>query len=105
MLLTAVDGSELELTVLGYQFPHAMNALDDWLVLYVRMKTGKQTWEGKDPALVWKEARGLANWLDGIASDNPSSGWSIDFTEPVVVFEALRRETDTILLRVYCQMF
>ena len=91
MLLTADDGSELELKLLGYESPHARGASDDWLVLFIRMKVGSETWEARDPALVREEARDLSNWLDGIARDDPSAGWSIDFTEPVHVFEAFRR--------------
>jgi len=105
MLLRAVDGSELELTVVGYQFPHAMNVRDDWLLLSIRMKIGAESWEARDPALVWEEARDLANFLDGIARDDPSAGWHIEFVEPVLLFEAFRRAKDTILLRVYCQAF
>lgn len=71
MLLVTVDGSEFELTVVGYQFPQAMNAGDDWLVLHIRMKTGVGLWEGKDPVLVWEEARDLRE-LAGWDCERPS---------------------------------
>jgi hypothetical protein len=105
MLLKTDDGSELELKVVGYQFPHAADARDDWLVIYVRMKIGAESWEARDPALVWEEARDLANWLDGVSRDDPESGWNIGFLEPVLSFEAFRQTHDKIMLRVYCQKF
>jgi len=105
MLLRADDGSELELKVVGYQFPHASNQKDDWLVIHIRMKVGSESWEAEDPALVWEEARDLSKWLEGIARDDPRACWSVDFLEPVLLFEAFRRTQDSILLRVYCQKF
>jgi len=105
LLLRADDGSGLELKVVGYETPHAVDARDDWLVINVRMKVGSESWEAEDPALVWEEARDLSKWLEGIARDDPRAGWSIDFLEPVLLFEALRRTQDSILLRVYCQKF
>jgi len=105
MLLRAEDGSELELKVVGYQSPSASDPRDDWLVIYVRMKVGSESWEGEDPALFWEEARNLSKWLDGIATDNPRAGWSIGFLEPVLLFEAYRRTQDSVSLQVYCEMF
>ncbi len=105
MLLRAEVGSELEVRVVGYQSPHALDARDDWLVINVRMKIGAESWEAEDPALVWEEARDLSEWFEGIARDDPRAGWSIDFLEPVLLFEAFRRTQDSILLRVYCQKF
>lgn len=105
MLLRTEDGSELELKVVGYQFPTASNEQDDWLLIHVRMKVSSDSWEAEDPALVWSEARDLAKWMDGIASDDDRAGWSIGFLEPVLLFEAVRRTQDSILLRAYCQKF
>jgi hypothetical protein len=105
LLLRSDDGSELELSVVGYQFPHPSDARDDWLVLNVRMKVGSESWEAEDPALVWEEARDLSKWFEGIATDDPRAGRSIDFLEPVLLFEAFRRSQDSVLLRVYCQKF
>lgn len=105
MLLKTEDGSELDLKVVGYQFPHAADERDDWLLIHVRMKMGSDSWEAEDPALLWSEARDLAKWLDGIAKDDDRAGWSIGFLEPVLLFEASGRTQDSILLRVYCQKF
>lgn len=43
MLLKAIDGSEFELAVVGYEFPQATDERDDWLVLSVRIKIGLET--------------------------------------------------------------
>jgi len=85
LLLRAGDGSELELKVVGYESPQASDARDDWLVINVRMKVDSESWEADDPALVWEEARDLSEWLEGIARDDPRTGWSIDFLEPVLL--------------------
>src|SRR5712692_7609979 len=65
MLLRGRDGSELELDVLGYQFPHV--EADPWdsnsLLVALRVVSAQGTWEAVDPCLTTWEAARLCRWL------------------------------------------
>jgi hypothetical protein len=70
MLLRGRDGSELELDLVGYQFPD--NHADPWdsnsLLVAVRVVSKLGAWEAVDPCLTTWEATHLARWLGAVAA-------------------------------------
>jgi hypothetical protein len=65
MFLHGRDGNELELAVVGYQFP--AEERDPWdsngLLVRVRVLAPEGSWEVVDPCLTTWEAKALVSWL------------------------------------------
>jgi len=85
MLLRGRDGSELELDVLGYQFPNV--EADPWdsnsLLVALRVVSAQGTWEAVDPCLTTWEAARLCRWL-ALLSAGDASAVRQAFNEPNV---------------------
>ena len=85
MLLRGRDGSELELDVLGYQFPNV--EADPWdsnsLLVALRVVSAQGTWEAVDPCLTTWEAARLCRWL-ALLSAGDASAVRQEFNEPNV---------------------
>jgi len=81
MLLRGSEGNELELTVVGYQFP--AEERDPWesngLLVSVRVLAPEGSWEVVDPCLTTWEAKALVSWLVHAAAGAP-----VAFNEPNV---------------------
>jgi len=83
VLLAGLEGNELELRVVGYQFPYdATDPWDsNWLLVSVRVVTTEGTWEVVDPCLTTWEAKHLVRWLVKAAARDPADV-PVTFTEP-----------------------
>ena len=124
MHLRSADGRELDLAILGYQFPH-LNDYDDgnWLNVRVRVTDPRGSWERSDPCLMTFEAAELAVWLEAVAveapminrsfskeSGRPPEGVplrlfdSAEFLEPNLRFELIARADNDAVIRVYFEL-
>ena len=69
MLLRGRQGTELELGIVGYEFPR--ERFDPWdsnsLLVLVRVVSPDGTWEVVDPCLTTWEAEHLVRWLAALA--------------------------------------
>jgi len=95
MILRQRGGPQIELQVLGYQFPHGVSDWHDlnWLNVLVRVQTVGADWKGgPDPCLLTTEARGLVGWLRAAADGSAIS--PLEFIEPELSF-AVARPPDT----------
>ncbi len=94
MLLVGLEGNELELRVVGYQFPDdGTDPWDsNWLLVSVRVVSPEGTWEVVDPCLTTWEAKHLVRWLVGVARD--PAGPPVTFTEPNVSVLARHKPAD-----------
>jgi len=83
MLLRGREGNELELGIVGYQFPdEARDPWDsNWLLVSVRVLAPEGSWDVVDPCLTTWEAKHLAAWLVLAAARDPSAT-PMAFTEP-----------------------
>ena len=102
MLLRGRDGSELQLDVVGYQFPNV--EADPWdsnsLLVAVRVVSGHGTWEVVDPCLTTWEAAHLVRWLAALAAGDVSSVRQA-FNEPNVRMSVNGLSPDFDLARVH----
>ena len=102
MLLRGRDGSELQLDVVGYQFPHV--EADPWdsnsLLVAVRVVSSHGTWEVVDPCLTTWEAAHLVRWLAALAAGDVSSVRQA-FNEPNVRMSVNGISPDFDLARVH----
>src|SRR5438270_404583 len=65
VLLKGRQGTELELRIAGYQFPHEQFDPWDsnWLLVSIRVVAPQGTWEVVDPSLTTWEAHQVVHWL------------------------------------------
>lgn len=80
MELRGRDGTELGLSLVGYQFPD--EAVDPWnsnaLLAAVRVVSPHGTWEVVDPCLTTWEAARLASWMTTVAVAPDRAEASVD---------------------------
>src|SRR3712207_3835953 len=83
MLLRGREGNELELALVGYQFPDENTDPWDsnWLLVSVRVLGPEGSWDVVDPCLTTWEAKRLVSWLIHAAAHDPASR-PMTFTEP-----------------------
>jgi len=91
MILRQQGGIQIEMSILGYQFPDGVHDWHDlnWLNILVRVETVGANWTGgPDPSLLTTEAQKLATWLraagDGRAVEH------LAFLEPDLSFDVVR---------------
>ncbi len=103
MLLKGIDNSEVELMVVGYQFPQLKHEQydSDWLNISIRVKHPRGNWTTTDPCMLTWEVAHLSEWLESIARNEPVDSEE-SFMEPNLRFE-LRREP-LAKLRVYFEL-
>jgi len=107
VLLAGLEGNELGLTVVGYQFPDDDTDPWDsnWLIVAVRVVSRAGTWEVADPCLTTWEARHLVRWLVNAAARDPGAA-PVTFSEPNLVVSARPKPGDPnrVLLRACFQL-
>jgi hypothetical protein len=99
MLLVGMDGSELDLSIVGYRFPLSERDPWDsnWLLVSLRVVAPEGTWEVVDPCLTTWEADHLIRWLTAAALAAPGFG-PRPLNEPNLSFAA-RHGGDGVTLR------
>ncbi|MDQ6727913.1 MAG: hypothetical protein M3066_17385 [Actinomycetota bacterium] len=101
MLLVGREGNELEVGVVGYQFPDEERDPWDsnWLLVSVRVLAPEGSWEVVDPCLTTWEAKRLVSWLIHAAARDPSSV-DMAFTEPNLGMTARSRSSAPLRVHV-----
>lgn len=92
MLLRGREGNELELGLVGYQFPDEERDPWDsnWLLVSVRVLAPEGSWEVVDPCLTTWEAKRLVSYLIHAAAHDPAAA-PMTFTEPNLTVTARSR--------------
>ena len=104
MHLAGADGTELRLSVAGYQFPEMPGSGtrdwdENWLFIAGEVRSGDLAWTFRDPCMATWEARELLAWMRQVADgtvrpgDGPGSG-DLWWVEPNLRF-SLERQTET----------
>ena len=101
MLLRCREGNELELGIVGYQFPDEQRDPWDsnWLLVAVRVLAPEGSWEVVDPCLTTWEAKRLVSWLVHAATRDPSAV-PMTFTEPNLTVTARSRTSAPLRVHV-----
>jgi hypothetical protein len=94
MLLRGKEGNELEVSLVGYQFPDEERDPWDsnWLLVSVRVLAREGSWSVVDPCLTTWEAKRLVAWLVHAAARDPAAA-PMTFTEPNLTVTARTRTT------------
>jgi hypothetical protein len=107
VLLAGLEGNELELGIVGYQFPDDDTDPWDsnWLLVSVRVVSPAGTWEVVDPCLTTWEAKHLVRWLVNAAARDPGAS-PATFSEPNLAMTARAKPADAnrVLLRAAFQL-
>ena len=85
MLLRGRQGTELELRIVGYQFPgERFDPWDsNWLLVSIRVVAPQGTWEVVDPSLTTWEAQQVVRWLTALSQQaDLLVGRAVALTEP-----------------------
>ncbi len=86
--LAGKEGNQLEMAILGYQFPNELTDPWDsnWLLVSVKVVTPAGSWEVVDPCLTTWETKRLVSWLVGAVgrTDAPAA----TFVEPNLTVSA-----------------
>ena len=92
MLLHGREGNELEVGLVGYQFPDEVRDPWDsnWLLVSVRALAPEGSWEVVDPCLTTWEAKRLVSYLIHAAAHDPAAV-PLSFTEPNLTVTARSR--------------
>ena len=101
MLLAGREGNELELAIVGYQFPEEEHDPWDsnWLQVALRVVSPQGTWDVVDPCLTTWEAKHLVAWLVNAAARDPAAT-PATFTEPNLTITARSRARAPLRVQV-----
>ncbi len=101
MLLVGREGNELEVGIVGYQFPDEERDPWDsnWLLVAVRVLAPEGSWAVVDPCLTTWETKRLVSWLVHAAARDPSAAPMI-FTEPNLTVTARSRSSAPLRVHV-----
>lgn len=102
MKLTSIDGSELELTIKGYEFPAIASGDDDWLLVTLKAKTKEGSWEKTEPCMQPDDARRLIRWLKRCANRKRFSS-NLEFLEPYIRFNIVDIQPEYLQMRAYLE--
>jgi hypothetical protein len=96
------DGWSFSLGINDYEFEYDENkgkSDNQWLVASLCIVSYDASWHWIDPTLMFHEAKKLSKWFSDIAVGN-SFPDDISFLEPEIAFEVVRRDSDSITVRV-----
>lgn len=95
------DGQEVELKILGYEFPTDFNNRWDanWLRIYLNVKSKVGHWQTVDPSLLTEEIKRLIGWFSDVSNDNEVNS-EMNFIEPNVSFQLLDKSKDKNIVQI-----
>jgi hypothetical protein len=103
MQIIGKDGQEVELKILGYEFPNETRDEWDsnWLRIYLIVKSNLGSWQTVDSSLTTWEFKQLADWFKDLSENKEVEYSDMTFVEPNLAFELIERgeKTKTIQLR------
>jgi hypothetical protein len=101
MLLRGREGNELEVGIVGYQFPDEDTDPWDsnWLLVSLRVLAPEGSWDVVDPCLTTWEAKRLVSWLVLAATRDPGA-LPLAFTEPNLTVTARSRTSAPLRVHV-----
>jgi hypothetical protein len=96
MHLIGKDGQEVELKILGYQFPTDFdNEWDaNWLRIYLKVKSNVGHWQTVDSSLTTWEVNELIAWFSDLSHSKSIELSEITFVEPNLSFQLSEQTED-----------
>ena len=93
-----------ELSILDYEFSEKLKDKHDlnWLMIEIKVVSGKDSWKRKLPMLLTWEFRELVQWFKNIRDDTFPK--EISFVEPYLRFVKIKNKNNNLNLRVYFEL-
>lgn len=87
------DGQQVEFRILGYQYPTGANDEWDnnWLRIYINVKSDVGFWQTVDPSLTAWEVRELIEWFNNLSQNRDVEFTEMMFVEPNLSFVLLEK--------------
>ena len=97
------NGEELELKVLGYQFPSNLDGDWDsnWLRIYIHVKSRSGSWQTVDPSLTTWELKKALMWFKGILERDDEIETELTFTEPNLSFRLVDKTPECVKIQIH----
>lgn len=93
MILYGINGQTVELRITGYEFQNTTGDIDDdWLLVYLNVKSLLGNWQTIDSSLLTWELAHLIDWFKDLAANRNLKHEELEFLEPNLSFEFLGNE-------------
>jgi len=102
MIAKSIDGSELEIRILSYEFEEIKEDIhsSNFLMIYVRVKSPRASWDFTGAYLLTWEIFSIAEWLKALANNDTSKNKQ-DFIERNLRFRLVNKLERHTNIRVY----
>ena len=91
MTFQGLDNQTVEIRISNYQFPNSMEDDwdDNWLNIYLNVKSKAGNWQVIDPSLTTAEFKELIDWFRNLSQNKKPEYARLTFIEPNLSFELL----------------
>ena len=102
MIFNGIDGQTVEFKITNYQFPDMELGKfdDDWLLIYLNVKSKLGHWQTIDPSLTTIEIKELIDWFIKLSNDKKPKYNPIQFIEPNLSFVLLSYNENKYTIRL-----
>lgn len=96
------DGQQVELRILGYQFPIGVHDEwdENWLRIYLNVKSDVGFWQTVDPSLTTWEVHKLIEWFNNLSQNSEVEFTEMIFVEPNLSFKLLEKSEDIKTIQI-----
>lgn len=96
------DGQQVELRILGYQYPTGVNNDwdENWLRIYLDVKCNVGFWQTVDPSLTTWEVHELIEWFSNLSQNREVKFTEIIFVEPNLSFVLLEKSENLKTIQI-----
>jgi hypothetical protein len=102
MIFNGIDNQLVEFRIINYQYPDIKSGDwdDDWLIIYLNVKSKVGHWQAIDPSMTTWEIKELINWFADLSNNKKLKYKRLDFTEPNLSFEHIGFNRNKFLIRL-----
>ncbi|MDP1884367.1 MAG: hypothetical protein Q8L10_03270 [Candidatus Moranbacteria bacterium] len=100
MILNGTNNQSVEIKLSDYQFPDKNARDDDWLNIYIDVKSDLGNWRNTDPSLTVSEFKELINWFKDLSFNKEVEYPELFFTEPNLGFEYIGDVANEKLIKI-----
>ena len=102
MIFYGVDNQIVDFQITNYEFPKITNDEydDNWLLIYLKVKSKLGNWQTIDPSLLTSEVKELIDWFNALVQNKHPKYVNLSFIEPNLSFELLENVSDNSKFKI-----
>ena len=102
MIFYGVDNQIVDFRITNYEFPKITNDEydDNWLLIYLKVKSKLGNWQTIDPSLLTSEVKELIDWFNTLVQNKHPKYVNLSFIEPNLSFELLENVSDNSKFKI-----